>query len=195
MVMKKICTKCGINKALEDFYEDSRHKDGRQSECKSCHKLAQAKYDKSDKGKLRDAKYEKSDKGKLTRAKYAKSDKGKLRDAKYMKTDKGKATVARKNSKSRYWKSKTINTLNDKEFNYIVFTAQNNKCACCGRTFTDELKATRDHIYPVSKGGDFTKETVQALCQSCNSKKNTKYIDYRTDNHKEMIRNYGYPTL
>ncbi len=183
----KICSKCGINKALEEYYKDALKEDGRRSECKSCYN----KYQKSDKGKAAHAKYKKSDKGKSIQAKkdakYQKSDKGKATQAKYYKTDKGKAAIARGHHKSSYWKSKTLNTLDEKEFDYIIFL-QNNKCACCRRTFTDELKPTRDHIYPVSKGGNFTKETVQALCQSCNSTKGIKYIDKRTDYHKEMIK-------
>lgn len=193
--MTKVCTKCKKNKPLEDYYKDARVKDGRASECKSCRNVVQKKYNKSDKGKLRqvkgNAKYAKSTKGKLmqakARAKYAKSDKGKLALAKYNKSDKGKATIARKNHKRNISISNTLCTLSDKEFNYIVFTAQKNKCACCGRTFNDELKPTRDHIYPVSKGGNFTKETVQALCGSCNSRKGVQTIDYRTEQHIKCI--------
>ncbi len=190
--MKKICTKCGKNKALEEYYS-------RQSECKSCNnarqrehrktdkgKAARARYNKSDKGKVTQAKYNKSDESKAAKAKYRKSDEGKAANAKYKKTDKGKAMIARSNSNKKYWKSKTLNTLEAKEFNYIIFL-QDGKCAWCGRTFTDELKPTRDHIYPVSKGGDFIKENVQALCQSDNSKKGIQEIDYRSEMHKKMI--------
>ena len=34
----KTCTKCGCSKPLEQFSKDSRHKDGRQSCCRLCHK-------------------------------------------------------------------------------------------------------------------------------------------------------------
>lgn len=176
--MTKVCTKCKKNKPLEDYYKDARVKDGRASECKSCRIAVQINYNKSDKGKLTRSKHRKSDKGKATRAKIL---------AKYLKTGKGKAMIARKNHKRNISISNTLCTLSDKEFNYIVFTAQKNKCACCGRTFNDELKPTRDHIYPVSKGGNFTKETVQALCGSCNSRKGVQTIDYRTEQHIKCI--------
>ena len=180
-MIKKICTKCKINKVLEEYYKDTRHKDGRASECKSCTIARQKEYQKSDRGKAtqakRNAKYKKTDEGKAVNAKA---------NAKYFKSAKGKAAIARGNHKSRYWKSKTINTLDNKEFDYIIFL-QDNKCACCSRTFTDELMPTRDHIYPASKGGDFIKENVQALCVECNSRKKDKYIDYKTDYQKEKI--------
>lgn len=35
----KVCTGCGIEKALSDFYGDKRNRDGVKAECKSCHRL------------------------------------------------------------------------------------------------------------------------------------------------------------
>lgn len=156
--MKKICTKCKINKSLEEYCKDIRNKDGKCSECKNCTiirttrykktdkgKLAQAKYEKSnkgklmrvktsikysktDKGKLAHAKYAKSDKGKLAQAKYNKSDKGKLVKQRYYKTDKGKLLQTKNRHNKRNWKSKTLDNLTTKESNIIMF-AQNYQCA------------------------------------------------------------------
>lgn len=50
------------------------------------------------------------------------------------------------------------------------------KCLCCGR---DDVKLTADHVVPVSKGGSSNIDNIQPLCQSCNSKKKDKVIDYR----------------
>ena len=36
--MYKACTKCSREKPLDDYYSDKRAKDGKQSQCKSCHK-------------------------------------------------------------------------------------------------------------------------------------------------------------
>ena len=178
--MNKVCTKCKINKPLEEYSKDNRAKDGRTSACKSCY----SEYNKTDKGKATHAKHMKTDKGKATKAKA---------DTKYWRSDKGKATRARGNHNRRINIANTLNDLNDKEFSCILFL-QDNQCIGPNhegsRYFTDKVKPQRDHINPVSKGGNFTKETVQALCKSCDSKKYTKYIDYRSDYHKEMIKNY-----
>ena len=53
-----------------------------------------------------------------------------------------------------------------------------NKCLCCGRT---DVKLTADHVIPLSKGGPSSIDNIQPLCASCNSSKNTKTIDYRSD--------------
>ncbi len=42
--MNKVCTKCGINKDLEEYYKRSAIEGGRQSKCKSCHNAANKKY-------------------------------------------------------------------------------------------------------------------------------------------------------
>jgi 5-methylcytosine-specific restriction endonuclease McrA len=53
----------------------------------------------------------------------------------------------------------------------VILEMQNNKCAYCNKEFTPEFKPTKDHIIPLSKGGGLTFGNVQALCGSCNSKK------------------------
>ena len=229
--MTKVCTKCGESKALEDYYEDSRHKDGRFSECKSCRNVVQIKYNKSDEGKAShvkytktnkgrtvhakakarynesdkgkatkaktDAKYKKSDKGKTADAKYKKSDKGKVvyvkANAKYMKTDKGKATAIRRNHNRRSREKGTLKNFNAKEGNFILYDLQDNKCACCGRTFTNKFRPTLDHIKPVIKGGALIKENVQYLCRKHNGMKYTKEIDYRSEYHKHIIHEQKFP--
>ena len=52
------------------------------------------------------------------------------------------------------------------------------KCLCC-RKHEPEIRLTRDHVIPLTKGGTDSIDNVQPLCARCNSKKNNKHIDYR----------------
>jgi 5-methylcytosine-specific restriction endonuclease McrA len=57
-------------------------------------------------------------------------------------------------------------------------TFYNFKCLRCGEQ-EPNIKLTRDHVIPLSKGGTDSINNVQPLCARCNSKKNNKHIDYR----------------
>lgn len=44
MCGSKICSKCGIEKLIDQFYNKKNSKDGHQSECKTCHNLRRYEY-------------------------------------------------------------------------------------------------------------------------------------------------------
>lgn len=49
--MRKVCTKCDVEKELWEFYNNAYAKSGKQSHCKSCHDLAKAEYHKNNRAK------------------------------------------------------------------------------------------------------------------------------------------------
>lgn len=51
--MNKICTKCGIEKPIEEFYKNKTKRDGHSSICKDCQREADRRYYLSNKDKVR----------------------------------------------------------------------------------------------------------------------------------------------
>jgi 5-methylcytosine-specific restriction endonuclease McrA len=91
------------------------------------------------------------------------------------KTEKGKF-----HNRRHYFKRKTqergiLNTLTVEEW-IDILKQYKFRCAYCGKEFTLFNRETRDHIIPISKGGDNAKENVVPACKSCNSKKSNKII-------------------
>ncbi len=54
------------------------------------------------------------------------------------------------------------------------------RCIRCGY----KKKLTADHVIPVVEGGSSNIDNIQPLCQTCNSAKGTRTIDYREKPHK-----------
>lgn len=92
---------------------------------------------------------------------------------KYSKSPQGRI-IAAKSRHTRRSRNNCVNrTLTLEQWNKILIM-QNGKCANCGRLFSCKNPPTKDHIIPLAKGGGLTFENTQALCKSCNCKKNDK---------------------
>ncbi|MHB8597295.1 MAG: HNH endonuclease signature motif containing protein [Ktedonobacteraceae bacterium] len=85
--------------------------------------------------------------------------------------------------KAKFARRRTRKTLAGGKFTAQEWLALNEKysfsCLCCGRKEPD-IKLTADHVVPVAKGGSSDISNIQPLCLSCNSKKHSKIVDYRT---------------
>jgi hypothetical protein len=52
-------------------------------------------------------------------------------------------------------------------------------CVCCLKHASEIGTLAQDHIVPISRSGSDYISNIQPLCQSCNSRKGAKTIDYR----------------
>lgn len=93
----------------------------------------------------------------------------------YRRTNEGKAVHQKSQTKRQTIMANVINTLTSQEW-LDILEKYNYVCAYCGEEFTCENLPTKDHIIPISKGGNNTKENIIPACSSCNSKKHNKII-------------------
>ena len=94
-------------------------------------------------------------------------------DKEYNQTDKGRTAYRKSRQKRRA--QKTENEHEDYDFEAIC-AKYGDICVGCGCA---DQPLTVDHVIPISKGGADAAHNIQPLCQSCNSHKGTKTIDYR----------------
>lgn len=90
-------------------------------------------------------------------------------------------------NRRRAFKQNTVSKITTAE--WIEIRDRYKKCLACG---DKEAKLTIDHIIPLCKGGEDTKENIQPLCMLCNLKKARKIIDYRIEYIIDTKNNENY---
>ncbi len=148
----KPCQRCGTN----EWYKDGK--------CKSCRKEEDRRWRQDNPEK---------EKEKSRRWRQANREKERERSGRWARAH-PEAHRARAHRR-RTRKTKAGGSYTAAEFKAIV-RYYGGKCLCCGRT---DVKLTADHVVPVAKGGTSNIDNIQPLCQSCNSQKHDKTIDYR----------------
>jgi hypothetical protein len=95
------------------------------------------------------------------------------RDKRYRQTERG-SFLKRQTNRRRRARARASKTDLTPEQWHRILKNQGYKCNLCHKKFTKDRSATVDHIFPLSKGGDFMSSNVQALCLSCNCSNNDK---------------------
>lgn len=95
---------------------------------------------------------------------------------KYKATPKGQEALARAVARRKERLRAAKGRVTMKQWNELVRKC-GLRCVRCGAS--EQL--FRDHIAPISKGGDNTLANMQPLCRSCNLEKGNRYVrDFRT---------------
>lgn len=179
-MQQKTCKKCGETKDVTLF---SKSKTGYTSPCKECKRLASKKYHEEHREyfslKTKQWRKENTEYNAARCKKWLKENEDHIKEwrveysKKYRSVNKDKIY-----SYVRKYRNVKLNAQGQHSENEWMRLVRlyNNLCLACGKT---NIVLTRDHIIPLSKGGSDYIWNIQPLCQSCNSKKHVKKIDYR----------------
>jgi len=210
IVTEKRCNKCGEIKPLSEFHR--KGKNGYRYQCKTCNKMYARGYFQQHVGEFyeRAKKWILGNPGereKISHKSYVlHKDEIRARQRKDYQDHPEKITWAKKNPEKlkemiRQWDathrdaknlhaqtrrakvSSAGGVITPSEWNDLKIK-YNYTCLCCGRR-EPEIKLTLDHVYPIALGGRNVIENAQPLCKTCNSKKHTKHIDYRSQDNDD----------
>lgn len=176
-ITQKICTVCGIEKPISEFFRQKRVACGRQPKCKTCDKFARKEWQQRNPIKSREQskRYREvhPDRAKLSTANWRKENKEKYTES-LLEWRRENHYNAITNSKKKAKKYNSPGEFSAAEWIALI-EKYDNTCLRCGEVGN----VTIDHVIPLSKGGRNSIDNIQPLCLSCNSKKQTKTIDYR----------------
>lgn len=182
---EKYCSGCNNYKLLAlDFSGNKAQKDEHCNWCKVCDKSKRDLYNKTNRDRLRQWQLEydtaNAEKRSAAKSAYYQANKGKVlaRNKSWKKNNPFQArrtTTVRRARKNEVERDRSITAASWTALKVLY----GNRCLnpeCIDPT----AKLTMDHVIPISKGGADTIWNLQPLCQSCNSSKHTKVIDYRS---------------
>lgn len=183
--MVRICKRCAVEKHIADF-RPHRHS------CKACERqehrawliknaghVISYKRTYHDKHKNEERTYrikrywENREECLLKTRAYSRSEKGRAAFAKFRQTEKGHANMKRGRAKRRSLFADMLCTLTAEDWANIL-QEHDFRCAYCGRSFSDVLRPTQDHVVPISLGGNHAAENIVPACASCNSSKGNR---------------------
>ena len=180
----KVCTKCKIEKPLDNFGKYVRGKDGLKPRCKSCSNEDKRDYYLKNREVVNSRQ--------VARARYSEKTKAYRRE--YWKTRRS----ARLEIERRYIRNNAeVTKVKNQRRRFRKFGAESlavtaqelqrllsQPCFACRATNS----VTIDHLIPLARGGRHSIGNLTPLCQSCNSSKGSMlWIEWRTSNRPRAL--------
>lgn len=188
-MLTKPCSRCKVEKPLEEFHKDPKSPTGKAYFCKSCVK-ANCKYwwDKNRLERLaRKKEYYLENKVAILahQKEYIKANRETAREGqrRWRRENRERARENSRNKEAtrRALKAQCQGRHTVREWQRLV-KQYGNRCLRCGKK-GEATTLTRDHVVPLSKGGKNSIDNIQPLCQNCNATKHVATFDYRVEYH------------
>jgi len=175
-VTRKTCNDCGVTKPPSEYHKCKRAKDGRRGRCKVCRQI-ESRLDREKHYETRIKPYQKSwaddNKERMlsTHKEWRDKNRNKIRSywRNSIKSGVHRAVQSRRRAKI---KGASINDFTTGDWNDLQIE-HDYRCAYCG---DQPERLERDHVIPLSRGGNHTKSNIVPSCRSCNAVKNDRLL-------------------
>lgn len=202
----KKCTKCGIEKTIDEFYKDKKSKDGRKTDCKKCRLISVKKWvkDNPDKAKKNKSNWYQKNRERLRKedAMHYKENAEKIKENVRIWSENNKERKNRttdrwhkmhpergRASRNKWEKLNPDKIAITKRNRYLreinsgdIWTPEqeteliNDYCNRCAYCGKYLDHPTIDHVIPLFSGGNNSMENIVPACTSCNSSKGKKSL-------------------
>jgi len=195
-VVRKVCTKCHVEKSISEFCNQSDSADGLRRWCKACDKDYRAA-NKERRAALNRGYYERNPRTEYYHNRYLANKINHMATMKLWRSKNPERVVAmarewRRNNPERvkaqrHLRSQAVRNANENARRarkrgaggvYTskdvarIFELQRGKCPVCRVTL--DSKFHRDHIVPLARGGTNHPDNIQLLCAHCNQTKHAR---------------------
>lgn len=170
----KTCTKCKVEKPLEEYYNKKGTPDGKTTICKVCRKADQQARRDASPDHIREINRKSYDNNRERRRQDKRENyQGNRERLKAVQREyhKNNPWVARQHSQKRRATKANANGSHSAQDQRERLAAHGHKCIYCG--FTEDLHL--DHIKPLSQGGSNWPSNLAPACGSCNLSKHAKW--------------------
>lgn len=178
----KICSRCSVEKAGDQFTADRQKKDGLCSYCKDCYQVYYAAVRSRRLSQKRE--YREANKQSISAYRvehYAKNREHQISCA--IDWARSNPVKRRVNESARRARANGATGRFTKSDLLVIVESQKWKCVACRTSLRDGYHA--DHIQPLALGGANDKYNIQALCPTCNCSKRAK-------DPQEFMQSRGY---
>lgn len=168
----KACSKCGVEKPLEDFFVSDKRNGRRFSHCKNCeiqYRGTRKKQSNASRRRWEARNPEKSRKAKLAHY-LANSEKYNEAARRYAREH---PEWKREQWRKRHLRKQGVAGTHTLDEWKAVQVKQGGHCFYCG----EPARLHRDHLIPITRGGSDYIANVVGACKVCNSRKNTRTVD------------------
>lgn len=176
----KLCTKCQVERGIDQFREDARYKDGYHGWCRSCRTAASRRshHKRRDANVARMRAYRERQ-GIEARREYRQrthdTEKNTARCRRWAQENPEQRRALNSSGGARY-RARKVEQFVEVVDPQVVWERDEGVCGMCGQA-ADRADWQLDHIVPISKGGEHSYANTQVSHPTCNRRKGAKTGD------------------